>query len=82
MMASSPGNQSQLLLELNITWQRLIIDRANARQGTTHRCELDNLYYRILPIIVAIAEAVDDSEIDRLVQVVNHLLKQREEINE
>ena len=62
------------LVDLYVTWERLLHDRCHARPGR-ERSELDSTYARVLPTIVAITEAVDDQEINNLVRVAGSLLK-------
>jgi hypothetical protein len=70
------SNNAQELLNLNIDWQRLITDRINAKPGSQVRHELDGVYFRTLPTIVAITEAVDDQEIGDLVRRAGQLLRE------
>lgn len=70
-----PDNQGQLLLDLNVAWQRLIRARSAARQGTTLRSEIDIIYFTTLPVIVQITEAVNEIEIYQLIMVAMNKLK-------
>ena len=64
-------------MDLFISWQDLIRQRAYAQPGTQERRELDIIYFKTLPVIVELTESVSDQEVDRLVQLANSLLKQR-----
>jgi len=69
------ANNAKKLLDLHISWEKLIRARNNARLGSQVRRELDAIYFKALPTIVDITKAADDSEVVRLVQVAGSLLK-------
>jgi hypothetical protein len=71
---ASSKTQGQELQDLFINWQKLIRERVNAREGTQVRRELDTIYLKALPTIVAITESVSDQEINGLIQVASKLL--------
>ena len=73
-MSDSSDNQGKLLLDLYQRWESLLRERCNARTGTQARSELDGVYFRTLPTIVAITEAIDDREVIELVHLAGTLL--------
>lgn len=75
-MSASSDTRGKSLQDLFIDWQSLIRQRASARQGTQERALLDGVYMTTLPIILQITEAVDDTEVIRLVQVASGLLRE------
>jgi len=76
-LLTSSNDRSKLLLALQIDWESLVIERINTRPGSKKRYDLDFLYARVLPTIVAIGDAVDDQEINRLIKMATSQLKQR-----
>jgi hypothetical protein len=75
-LSASSDTRGKSLQDLFIDWQSLIRQRASARQGTQERALLDGVYMTTLPIILQITEAVDDTEVIRLVQVASGLLRE------
>lgn len=63
-------------MDLHIRWQSLIRERANYRQGTQARSELDNIYFNTMPTIVAITKSVSDQEMGELVKLAGNQLNQ------
>lgn len=68
-------NRGQALLDLYIDWQALIRRRSTFRPGTRDRNQLDVIYFRTLPVITSIADAVDEGETDRLVHLARSLIR-------